>query len=62
MNKDPISLGKSLFNEESPELNAPSVCSIIGANGEFYKKILTSFMDCFDFSGISLDEAFRYYY
>jgi hypothetical protein len=57
-----VALGKSLYREELPGFTSSIVCPIIGANDEFHKKTLVAYMDCFDFSGVSLDEAFRYEY
>lgn len=57
--QDPTLLGQFLFSEQAPNFSRSMVCPIIGKNDAFHKTVLVSYLNCFDFSNVSLDEAFR---
>ena len=59
-NGEAVELAKSLFKEDLEGFSRSIVSPIIGTNDAFHKKVLIAYMECFDFSKVSLDEAFRY--
>ncbi|KAI8912460.1 hypothetical protein EDD86DRAFT_201420 [Gorgonomyces haynaldii] len=57
--QDTTVLGRDLFNGRVPNISRDMVSSIIGKGGEFYNQVLVSYMDCFEFHQLNLDDAFR---
>ena len=55
--KDPLALGKALYQGRAAAKD--KVCAIIGKDGDFYHQVLIHYMNEFDFSQKSLDQAFR---
>ncbi|KAI8898071.1 hypothetical protein BC833DRAFT_591154 [Globomyces pollinis-pini] len=56
---DPVEFGKQLFHENLANYPQNKIAPTIGKLGDFSKQALNAYMDCFDFSNVSLDEAFR---
>ncbi|KAJ3123718.1 hypothetical protein HK098_001696 [Nowakowskiella sp. JEL0407] len=57
--KDPFEVAHLLHSNEFPGVKKNEVSSIIGKNDEFHTAVLFEYMNCFDFTGMNLDVAFR---
>jgi hypothetical protein len=57
---DPLQLGKDLFAGTVPNFTKSGISPIIGKGGDFYNTVLMSYMNCFEFFSLPLDDAFRY--
>ncbi|KAJ3034494.1 hypothetical protein HDV00_004995 [Rhizophlyctis rosea] len=56
---EPETFGRLLFDLAVPGVDVDGVCLIIGKADEYHQKALASYMACFDFSEMSLDDGFR---
>lgn len=57
---DPEELGKNLFEEKVPNVSKIQISAIIGKGGEYHNLVLKSYINCFHFEKMLLDEAFRF--
>nr|KAJ3421425.1 hypothetical protein HK105_003571 [Polyrhizophydium stewartii] len=57
--RDPVEVGRMLFDGTLPGYRQESVSLIIGRGDEYHNVVLISYMDSYDFSQVRLDEAFR---
>ncbi|KAJ3277325.1 hypothetical protein HK104_003400, partial [Borealophlyctis nickersoniae] len=55
---DPMTVARMLY-DGTLGVGIDGVSPIIGKGDEYHNQVLAGYMDCFDFSGISLDDSFR---
>jgi hypothetical protein len=58
--EDPVELAKQLFDEQIEGFTKEMVSPMIGKHDEYHHEVLIAYVNNFDFTGISVDDAFRY--
>ncbi|KAL5037171.1 hypothetical protein BDV3_006704 [Batrachochytrium dendrobatidis] len=56
---DPNDVGRMLYEGSLPGCRPNDISLIIGKSDAYHTVVRTSYMECFDFSNIGLDQAFR---
>ncbi|KAJ1569925.1 hypothetical protein HK096_009867, partial [Nowakowskiella sp. JEL0078] len=59
---DPFVLAHSLHGNNLPGLKKSEISPIIGKGDDFHATVLAHYLDFFNFSGLSLDDAFRQFF
>ncbi|KAJ1531152.1 hypothetical protein HK096_007993, partial [Nowakowskiella sp. JEL0078] len=56
---DPLDIALLLHRNDMPGVKKSEISLIIGKGDDFHTRVLAHYLDCFNFSGQSLDDAFR---